>query len=457
MWDDVLVRILHYALGFPPYRTGGLTTFCTDLMQTQAERGHTVALLWPGRMNPLDPKPSIRRGKDWKGIGSFELVHPLPVPLDEGILDIGAFTRDAEESVYLDFLGSYRPDVIHVHTLMGIHPAFFRAARRLSIRTVFTAHDYFGICPKVRLYRNGSPCDEDHGCADCAACNASALSLQKIGLLQSPLYRILKDTGPVNMLRRRHRHRYFEGETRGVQQAQRKTEQPGARDYQRLREYYLSMLEMADLIHFNSTLTQQIYRRYFQPRKSAVISITHRGVEDRRKEKAFDCPRLRVGYLGPANPWKGFSFLIQALDRLWAEKPGGFELHLYTETQVQRPYITRRQRGYSRDQLEGIFGQMDVLVVPSQWYETFGFTVLEGLSYGVPVIVTDRVGAKDILEPGAGLVTSAADAGGFCRALAGLDTDSLRAMHQVIAAGQHIKGSAGMAEEIERQCYGWNP
>ena len=41
---------------------------------------------------------------------------------------------------------------------------------------------------------------------------------------------------------------------------------------------------------------------------------------------------------------------------------------------------------------------MDVLIVPSIWKETFGFVVLEALSYGVPVIVSDNVGAKDIVK-----------------------------------------------------------
>lgn len=41
---------------------------------------------------------------------------------------------------------------------------------------------------------------------------------------------------------------------------------------------------------------------------------------------------------------------------------------------------------------------MDVLVVPSIWKETFGFVVLEALSYGVPVIVSDNVGAKDVVR-----------------------------------------------------------
>ena len=47
--------------------------------------------------------------------------------------------------------------------------------------------------------------------------------------------------------------------------------------------------------------------------------------------------------------------------------------------------------------IASVYDGMDVLVVPSIWKETFGFVVLEALSYGVPVIVSDNVGAKDIV------------------------------------------------------------
>ena len=48
--------------------------------------------------------------------------------------------------------------------------------------------------------------------------------------------------------------------------------------------------------------------------------------------------------------------------------------------------------------LATVYDGMDVLIVPSIWKETFGFVVLEALSYGVPVIVSDNVGAKDIVK-----------------------------------------------------------
>ena len=128
-----------------------------------------------------------------------------------------------------------------------------------------------------------------------------------------------------------------------------------------------------------------------------MISITHRDIKDHRKRKNFDHDVLRITYLGPAKPFKGFQFLIGVLDKLWQEDHGKFELHIYTNTNVEREYITHMQDGYPYSQLEEIFDNTDLLIVPSQWYETFGFTVLEALSYGVPVMVSDKVGAQDLL------------------------------------------------------------
>lgn len=391
------MKILHYALGFPPYRTGGLTKYCIDLMLTQAEQGHEVALLWPGRITIVKKKPEIHKGRNWNGIESFEIINPLPVPLDEGILDVDAYIKKGDETVYSKFLQDYSPDVIHIHTLMGLHKEFIHAANELGIKTVFTTHDYFGLCPKVTLFHNGKPCDNDHNCMDCVKCNQSALSLKKIVVLQSPVYRKLKNTRVVKLLRSRHRKNFFEETETETAASAENTNVAQNQNYEKLREYYVSMLKMIDFIHFNSSVTEMVYNRYFHPKNSAVISITHRDIKDHRKRKNFDHDVLRITYLGPAKPFKGFQFLIGVLDDIWRETPGKFELHIYTNTNVEREYITHKQEGYPYSQLEEIFDNTDLLIAPSQWYETFGFTVLEALSYGVPVMVTDSVGAKDIV------------------------------------------------------------
>ena len=373
-----------------------MTKYCTDLMLEQVEQGNEVSLLWPGEIRILAEKTKIKNRKKWNGIGSFEIINPLPVPLDEGIADIDVYTKAVDEGIYEEFLKAQKLDAIHIHSLMGLHKEFLMAAHKLGIRTVFTSHDYFGICPKVTLYHDGVVCDNDHHCSDCVQCNQTALSLKKIMVLQSPIYRKVKNTAIVKAMRKRHRQEFFDDAADTKNEAV----ETGnvASDYIRLRQYYVSMLEMVDIIHFNSSVSKKVYERYIHPKNSVVLPITHRDIRDHRHRKDFHHERLRITYLGPAKPFKGFQFLIGVLDQIWDEGSQNFELHLYSETSVSRPYITHKQNGYPYSQLEEIFDATDLLVVPSQWYETFGFTVLEALSYGVPILVGDKVGAQDLIN-----------------------------------------------------------
>ena len=306
------MRILHYALGFPPYRTGGLTKYCTDLMITQREDGHEVGLLWPGKIGFVLKETKIKENKNWNGILNFEIINPLPVALDEGILDIDAYVNKTEAAVFEKFLNNFKPDVIHIHTLMGLHAEFIDVAKKMGIKTTFTSHDYYGLCPKVTLFRENKICDDDHGCIDCVRCNQNALSLKKIALMQSPLYRLLKNTAVVKKLRKKHRNNFFENDVQDKNEIQ-SNDLERAREYEKLRKYYVSMLEKIDKIHFNSTVAEKVYGRFFEPKSSQVLSITHRDIKDHRKVKDFDHQNLRLTYLGPAKAFKGFYYLLEVL------------------------------------------------------------------------------------------------------------------------------------------------
>lgn len=48
--------IMHYFLGFPPYRSGGLTRYCMDLMDIQRKKGDSVIALWPGEISFISKK-----------------------------------------------------------------------------------------------------------------------------------------------------------------------------------------------------------------------------------------------------------------------------------------------------------------------------------------------------------------------------------------------------------------
>lgn len=364
-----------------------------DLMDGQKEQGHEVGLIWPGQMGFINNKLSIRKVREIEGIKSYEIINPLPVSLDEGIKDIPAYTKKCDKNIYKKFLQDYSPHAIHIHTLMGLHKEFLIAAKELNIKTVFTTHDYFGLCPTVTFFCNGRNCTEDYDCRSCVECNQSALSINKIKIMQSPIYRILKETSAVKLLRRKHRQNFFDEESQFFM-AEEEIEEK-AKEYRKLRQYYLEMYEMVDTIHFNSSVAENVYKKYFQPKDSRVINITHSGIEDHRKKKCFS-GKLKITYLSPTKPFKGFDILKSALDELWEDDFREFELNIFSLTNNVSPYMNI-QNGYAYSELEGIFNKTDILVAPSVWHETFGYTVLEALSYGVPVLVSENVGSKDIV------------------------------------------------------------
>ena len=136
------------------------------------------------------------------GIESYELVNPLPVPLLNGILDINKFIVDCNETDYLSILKKVNPDIIHIHTLMGLHKQALNAAKRLNIRIVYTSHDYFGLCTKVNMVDYTGKLCEAWNSEKCSICNQGALSVNKIKILQSVLYRGLKETAFLKKMRR---------------------------------------------------------------------------------------------------------------------------------------------------------------------------------------------------------------------------------------------------------------
>lgn len=426
------MNILHYSLGFPPYRTGGLTKFCMDLMKEQVKEGDQVSLLWPGEIQLFGKHTKIKKNGSVDGIASFEVINPTPVSYDEGIVDIPAFTDEGDLKVYEQFLQFVHPNVIHIHTLMGFHKNLLVAAKKMGIKTVFTTHDFFPICPKVTMFRDGMICPDADACESCPKCNLTALSLRKIQILQSPVYRTLKDSAAVKKLRKGHRDEYLSGQEVVEGETTRTAE-----DYRKLREYYKSLLDLIDVVHYNSSVTKGVYEKYMGERKNVLIPITHGDIKDHRKKKEFG-NKIRITYLSAQSAAKGYFVLKSVLDELWRVRQN-FELNVFFKPVEGEPYIKSHER-YDYSQLGSIMDHTDVLIQPSVWNETFGYTVIEALSYGVPVIVSSHVGAKDVIPDGGGIVVEAGSKTLLANAFISLTREKLKQMNENIISSQFDYG-----------------
>lgn len=442
--------ILHYSLGFPPYRTGGMTKFCVDLMMQQKQEGHAVGLMWPGHYTFFRNKQSVKQTVK-EEVDSFEIINPNPVSYDEGIKAIKKYVNKGEEKFYSELLDRVSPDIIHVHTLMGLHPVFLYEAKRRGIKLVFTAHDFFPICPKVTMYKNGCVCPSVNDCKECPDCNKTALPMWKNYLLQSGVYRFLKDSLLMKKLRSRHRNNYLSGDAAKSKKSLRSANSP--ENYVDLRAFYVDMLKSMDVIHYNSILTKRVYESIIGERNSVVLPITHSHVVDNRIKRNYrlDKSVLNISYLGPYSGAKGYFVLKEALDAVWREGKK-FSLNVFFESPDQEDYIISHER-YDYNELKKIMSETDVLIVPSVWYETFGYTVLEALSNGVPVIITENVGAKDIVPEGGGIIVPANDSETLSEVIFELDFKKLEEMNRIINEKAEIQTMKVVSELIWRLCY----
>ena len=169
--------------------------------------------------------------------------------------------------------------------------------------------------------------------------------------------------------------------------------------YQNLRDRNIELLEKMDAVHFNSTNTLWVYKkRGYTGNNANVISISNGAIVDHKRIRKVGSS-VRFGYLGPLTTHKGYNLFKNACDALWLSGEHNFEAHIFVEVSNPSSYMICH-KPYSYKELPNVMNQFDVLVTPSEWEETFGFTVLEALSYGIPVIVSEKVGAKDLILEG---------------------------------------------------------
>lgn len=388
------MRILHYTLGFPPARSGGLIGYAIDVMNEQINQGNEVYALFPGRLNLINKKMHFKAGS-FSNIKTYELINSLPLPIFGGIKTPSDFMMPSSEALFINLLKKVKPDVIHIHTLMGIPKEFFSAAKSEGITIVFTSHDYFGLAPDPSFYYNKRSYDQDNTDAYWRESSKKAYSTKKLRIFQLRCYPVLrklsKKISSINLKRNSNQIELGKN-TEHINTV-------SEREYGLLRNYYKEIFNLIDKFHFNSTLTKDIYVNNLadlSQKEYQVISITNKDIHiQKEKSTKIKSNKIRIAYMGPQEDFKGFYDYIK-LPRLLDRNK--YEFHTYGyEVTSKIDGITQHGR-YTRNQISDIYRNIDLLVVPSKCKETFGLVALEGMVNQTVVLISENVGAKDLFD-----------------------------------------------------------
>lgn len=167
--------------------------------------------------------------------------------------------------------------------------------------------------------------------------------------------------------------------------------------YQKLLDYYKKCFSLVDCFHYNSETSKEVFMQYLPTSKGQVVSITHGGIEDHRIRKVYGHDVLHIGFIGNSTPYKGLPLLISMLKDIGMSE--SWDLSVWGGGVGKHPSLPIYYKGkFDSSTIADVYEAMDVLIVPSIWKETFSLVTLEALSYGVPVIVSDNVGAQDIVK-----------------------------------------------------------
>jgi len=124
------------------------------------------------------------------------------------------------------------------------------------------------------------------------------------------------------------------------------------------------------------------------------------------------------GIVGAITPLKGHDIFLDAAERVFPQLPSAkfvvvgtnsyiTEAGLKYEDELRQRVARSSLRGRVkflgfRDDMPGIFSQLDVLVQPNRGPEGLGRSVLEAMACGVPVIAVDKWGPAELIQEGHG-------------------------------------------------------
>jgi glycosyltransferase involved in cell wall biosynthesis len=183
--------------------------------------------------------------------------------------------------------------------------------------------------------------------------------------------------------------------------------------------------QATNLIAPTNFVKQWYVDRGFAAEKIAVMPW---GLDYPSKPAGPSHTSFRVGYLGGISWQKGVHLLVEA----FAQLPLTAELWIAGDIEFDPDYVKLlKGKGratflgnLNRQQVWEMLAQVDVVVVPSLWYETFCFVISEAFAMGVPVITHNLGALRERVRPGIdGLLVAPGDVEQLAQALQTLHDD----------------------------------
>ena len=233
-----------------------------------------------------------------------------------------------------------KPDIVHVHNFKGLSLSVFSAVKRLNLPLMFTAHDYSLICPRANLLRRSGE--------------------------------ICSDPSPL------------------------------CKAYAKVQKFLVD--SKSDLVTAPSQFVIDKLREAGLFRNVRTIKLPL-GIEinDKKPEKGYET--IEVLYVGNLSRHKGLHVLIKAFKELKFEN---VRLHVVGKGKDESEFRMMAKsdpriifHGFLPEkELLQLYRKVNIVVLPSIWYDNSPMVIYESLANGTPVIGSRIGGIPELIEEG---------------------------------------------------------
>lgn len=377
------LRFLTVVHGYPPSEHAGAELCAHWLARALIDRGHDVRV-FARTGDPILPELAlVHEQVEGVPVTRLRTAPDRATSLRATYLD--ACVRAVFERELAAAAADGRPfDAVHFHHTLGLSLDLIDAAKRAGARVLVTLHDFWHLCPRGQRFTPWGHLCADIDLSRCSRCIAKKRAKWALNhLVQRPLAFLAGLPGYV-------------------------AENLHTRALRRRMEAMIAQLDAADLVLCPSRFVLDEHVRHgLDPSRARVFE---NGIDPSRlahlPERAAPARPLRFGCLGTFLPSKGVDLLVDAFQPI---PPGEATLDLHGTSPWDGGAFARRVAASNRhpgvrfhgpfepSHLPEILSSIDVLVVPSRWFENAPVTLDEAALAHLPVLVANHGGLAESL------------------------------------------------------------
>ena len=316
------------------------------------------------------------------------------------------YSRPDLYPILKEILLQRQPDIIHVTHLMGHTTVLLEVIRELKIPVVATLTDFYGICPNSKLIsHDGALCTgPNRRSTNCLSCYIKEHDYEFS--TRKSVAKLIQNDLSLRFVSFMLPYISSFSKYSGTQIHRSILDAIDRVDYLRaLYDVYACMITPTDFLH------EAYLKNRFYPEKLKKINFgINLDMVKAYRHAITEVPStIRFGYIGQITSHKGVDLLIKAFVGLKGKQA---TLSIYGPKNQDAAYMKTLDHlcggvgsidfkdTFPREQLGKVLSEIDVLVIPSRWYENSPLVLLYALATKTPVIVTDMKGMNEFIRDG---------------------------------------------------------